>query len=360
MNDLAPRFRATDDALSALGMSAIATLYLDRCQVDTPHPLVQKVWDVVNEMRVGFEKVVDFGSGDARFAKYGRYESYVGYEIDPLRCSLNDLPGHAEIVNACAFSEDIHDADLCIGNPPYVRNQDLPEGWRQSAAATVARRTGVKISGLANAWQYFFLLSLASTHDQGLVALVIPFEWVSRPSSKALRDYINSNGWGVNVYRLQDKTFDRVLTTSAITVIDKAVRGGVWRYHRENKDGSFSRMRSPTGGKHKLLSYDCPAGAPLVAKRGLSPGTQEYLTLTEGERARCGLMIGTDVVPCVTSLRLITDDWVGLDEVVFRREFVDAGRKCWLVRTDRVPSVRLQRYLDSVPPEGHLTSKVRL
>lgn len=356
MTELAPRFRAVDDALSALGVSTIATLYLDRCQVDTPQPLVKKVWDVVGKSRTHIGKVVDFGAGDARFARYGIYDSYVGYEIDPSRCSLKDLPGHAEIVNACAFSEDIHDADLCIGNPPYVRNQDLPEGWRQQAAATVERRTEVKISGLANAWQYFFLLSLASTHDDGLVALVIPYEWVSRPSSAALREYIRAQGWGVSVYRMHDKTFDGVLTTSSITVIDKAADKRVWRYFRENDDGSFSPMKSASGGRLKLLSYERTDGAKIVAKRGLSPGTQEYLTLTEGERARCGLKRGVDVVPCVTSLRMVDDDSGALTEATFQAQFVAQGRKCWLVRTDKTPGVRMQRYLDSVPEEGRQTS----
>ncbi len=356
MTEPAPRFRAADDALSALGVSSIATLYLDRCQVDTPHPLVKKVWDVVCTSRTHVGKVVDFGAGDARFARYGIYDSYVGYEIDPSRCSLKNLPGHAEIVNACAFSEDMHDADLCIGNPPYVRNQDLPEGWRQQAAATIERRTGVKISGLANAWQYFFLLSLASTCDEGLVALVIPYEWVSRPSSATLREYIQAQGWGVSVYRMHDKTFAGVLTTSSITMIDKATDKGTWRYFRENDDGSFSPMKSASGGRLRLLPYERNDVAKVAAKRGLSPGTQEYLTLTEGERARCGLKRNVDVVPCITSLRMIEDDASALTEATFQAEFVAPGRKCWLVRTDRTPGVRLQRYLDSVPEEGRRTS----
>lgn len=356
MTEPAPRFRAVEDALSALGVSTTVTLYLDRCQVDTPQPLVKKVWDVVNKSRTHIGKVVDFGAGDARFARYGTYDSYIGYEIDPSRCSLNDLPGHVEIVNACAFSEDLHDADLCIGNPPYVRNQDLPEGWRQQAAVTVERRTGVKVSGLANAWQYFFLLSLASTRDDGLVALVIPYEWVSRPSSTALREYIRARGWGVSVYRMHDKTFDGVLTTSSITVIDKAASKRAWRYFRENDDGSFSLMKSASGGRLKLLPYERTNGAKVVAKRGLSPGTQEYLTLTEGERARCGLKRNIDVVPCVTSLRMIDDDTGALTEDIFQAKFVAPGRKCWLVRTDKSPSARLQRYLDSVPEEGRQTS----
>lgn len=349
MNDFGPRFRAVDDALAALGVAPSASLYLDRCQVDTPEPLVKKVWDLVKDRRARIGKVVDFGAGDARFARYGQYDEYVGYEIDPGRCSLENLPPHAEIVNACAFSEEINDATLSIGNPPYVRNQDLPLGWRQQAAATVERRTGVKVSGLANAWQYFFFLSIASARPDGLVALVVPFEWVSRPSARALRTYIESQGWGVSVYRLNDDTFDRVLTTSSITIIDKSIADGRWSYFRETKGGAFESMNSPSGRGCKLLAYTPVRDAAITAKRGLSPGTQERLVLTEGERVRCGLRIGTDVVRCITSLRNWPSELTVLDTESFRREFVNKGRKCWLVRTDRKPSPRLQTYLDSVP-----------
>ena len=356
MEDFGPRFRAADDALAALGVAPLASLYLDRCQVDTPQPLVKKVWDLINERVKRIGKVVDFGAGDARFARYGKYAEYIGYEIDPERCSLENLPAHAEIVNACAFSEDISDAFLAIGNPPYVRNQDLPAGWRQEAAATIERRTGVKVSGLANAWQYFFFLSIVSTRADGLVALVVPYEWVSRPSSKALREYIKAQGWSVNVYRLHDDTFDRVLTTSSITIIDKRGGDGQWTYFDESKKGTFKRIASPSGEGSKLLEYSRARGVPIAAKRGLSPGTQEYLVLTEGERVRSGLHIGTDVVRCVTSLRHWPADLTVLDSESFRREFVAKGLKCWLVRVDRKPSIRLQAYLDSVPKEGRQSS----
>lgn len=356
MEDFGPRFRAVDDALAALGVAPLASLYLDRCQVDTPQPLVKKVWDLINERVQHVGKVVDFGAGDARFARYGTYDEYVGFEIDPERCSLENLPAHAEVVNACAFSEDISDAFLAIGNPPYVRNQDLPVGWRQQAAASIERRTGVKVSGLANAWQYFFFLSIASTRADGLVALVVPYEWVSRPSSKALREYIKAQGWRVSVYRLHDDTFDRVLTTSSITIIDKNKHDGLWTYFDESKKGDFGPMSSPSGEGRRLLEYTRARGAPVVAKRGLSPGTQKYLVLTEGERVRSGLRIGTDVVRCVTSLRLWPATLTVLDGDTFHREFVAKGAKCWLVRVDKKPSARLQAYLDSVPEEGRQSS----
>lgn len=334
------------------------SLYLGRCQVDTPHDVVGAVWAQVKQRRSAVGKVVDFGAGDGRFARVPGYRSYVGYEIDPRRTHGTEklLPRNATMRHLCAFAEPVHDADVCIGNPPYVRNQDLPEGWAEMAAAIIAERTGVRVSGLANAWQYFFLLSLASTKADGLAALVVPYEWVSRPSSKALREYIKSNGWTVSIYRLCDSTFKKVLTTSAIAIVDKADASGTWSYFRLTKDGECRPNRSPTGTRSKVLAYTRVAATALHAKRGLSPGTQDVLVLTEGDRVRFGLKRGRDVVPCVTTLRPIEYGEEDFDEELFRDKYVLAGKRCWLIRTDRQPSQALSDYLDSVPASEYQTS----
>ena len=179
--------------------------------------------------------MVDFGAGDGRFARHGQYSEYLGYEIDRHRCSGVALPKNATLLNRCAFSDEIVNADLSIGNPPFVRNQDLPDGWRQKASTTLLRRTGVAVLGLANAWQYLFLLSLASLKPNRLCALVIPYEWVSRPSARELRSYLIEQRWNVSVYRLVDTTFNSVLTTSSVTIVDKARRDGSWLYFEERE-----------------------------------------------------------------------------------------------------------------------------
>lgn len=327
------------------------TLYLDRCQVDTPPDVVAAVWRHIDERRGNVAKVVDFGAGDARFAAAGKYQTYVGYEIDRDRCRGAALPPRASLINRCAFADIIDDADVCIGNPPYVRNQDLPPGWRERAADVIRSRTGVEISGLANAWQYFALLALASTKPNGLVALVIPFEWVSRPSARALRDYVLRAGWGVSSYRLRDETFQGVLTTSSITLIDKQEQTGAWRYFEEDHEGLYRPLHSPSGAKSGVLPYSTGTTKKeheVFVRRGLSPGTQEILTLTEGERVRQGLQAETDVVRCVTSLRSLGVDHLSLTDSTFREHFRDAGVKCWLIRADRPPSARLKAYLDGV------------
>ena len=358
----APRTRPGDSHLRTLtqnwGSYAAVALYLERCQVLTPSAVVSEVWQQVHKRRQRLGKVVDFGAGDGRFAEVGEYEQYVGYEIDAELCRRADLPSGARLVNACAFSEALTDADLCIGNPPYVRNQDLPADWRKNAATSIQLRTGVRMSGLANAWQYFTLLSLASTKADGLLATVIPYEWVSRPSSRPLRRYIADRGWDVAVYRLPDPTFDRVLTTSSITLIDKRQASGSWCYFEREADGPYRRLMSPSGGKHGVLRYASrsPHGeGRLTVRRGLSPGTQRVLTLTDGERIRAGLRIGTDVVACVTSLRFIDAKRTTLSEALFDTRFRSAGVKCWLPRTDREPSDRLRSYLDHIPATEYQT-----
>ena len=333
--------------------------YLDRCQVDTPADVVRATWEHVSRLRPGkIGKVIDLGAGDGRFAHHGNYRSYIGYEIDAARCLEARLPKNARLINRCAFTDTITDADVCVGNPPFVRNQDMPDSWREHVHAVVKQRDGVHVSGLGNAWQYFFLQGLASLNTGGLAALVVPFEWVSRPAAKALRAYIREKGWRVYVYRLRGAGFARVMTTASITVVDKSGRDGKWEFHDETPDGLDRRMASPTGSSEAVLAYVRAADLPpegARAKRGLSPGTQKLLTLTDEQRRDHGLSVKGDVAACVTSLRQLPEDVKELDRGTFRRHYVEGGRRCWLVRTDVEPSERLRDYLASVPASDRQT-----
>ncbi|WP_066806376.1 Eco57I restriction-modification methylase domain-containing protein [Sphingomonas asaccharolytica] len=355
--DLIPATASTTEALhiSADWRGEDISLYLDRCQVDTPQDLVAATWRAVEQRRAHIGTVVDFGAGDGRFARQGRYASYLGYEIDWNRCASDTLPANARIVHRCAFSDVVENADLAIGNPPFVRNQDLPAGWRQKVAEQLEARSGVALSGLANAWQYFFLLSLLSVSEDGLCAIVIPYEWVSRPSAARLRDYIRSKGWNVDVYRIADATFGGVLTTSAITIVDKRDATGRWRYFADDGSGGFQQLLSESGSACGHIPYrSARSTSPDSARavRGLSPGSQQIFTLTEAQRARYGLAVEQDVIRCVTSLRHFPPTSGELDEEAFDRHFRYAGQRCWLLNVADEPSARLHAYLDSIDDDA--------
>lgn len=335
------------------------SLYLSRCQIDTPRDLVATTWQLIHEKKEEIGTVIDFGAGDARFARGGRYCSYVGYEIDESRLPSEPLPQNASVSHSCAFSAPVGNADLCIGNPPFVRNQDLPEGWRSQVAERLTARTGLKLSGLANAWQYFFLLSLVSTHEEGLCALVVPYEWVSRPSVEALRTYIRDQGWGVDVHRLSDHSFDTVLTTASITIIDKSRKDGLWRFFEMSEDGQSRPISSTSGSEEGHLAYSRRtrvSGTPR-ATRGLSPGTQKVFVLTEPERARLGLKPDRDVVRCVTSLKHLPAGHRTLDAAAFDRFYRSAGVRCWLINPISADmDGPLKAYLDTVDPAHYATA----
>jgi len=320
---------------------------LSRSQVTTPSEIVQLFWRVTHSYRSKFTKVLDLGSGDGRFAVGGNYDSYEGVEIDTSRCPLPNLPKTAEIFYKCAFDHNKDGYAACIGNPPYVSHHDIEEKWRNSIAQRVAKTIDVKINRKCNLYIYFIFLALLKTRPDGLVSVVVPYEWVSRPSATSLRSFINQNGWHVDTYRFAEPIFKGVLTTASISVIDKRNSDSQWCYHKINKQGNVSHDVNVTGSNREILPYE--NRGKMWAMRGMSPGTQKVFTLSEGERVHAGLRYD-DVLPCVTSMREVPSNLMRLTKSAFRKRFIETGAKCWLIKSyeDQI-SPQLQAYLDSVP-----------
>jgi len=324
--------------------------YLAKCQVDTPQHIVTLVWLIVRRYRKKVGKVFDAGAGDGRFSVGGDYDSYVGYELDSKRIPVRALPTNAKILRSDAFAlAEPFDFDLAIGNPPYVRHHDLGDEWRSHVSDWIKSRTGVRPSGWSNAYLYFFWLALIASANDGLVVYLVPFDWVTRPAAKSLREYIARHGWTLDIYRFDDEPFETVLTTACVVVVDKRLKAGDARYFRIAPDNSISGLQSPTLSEHQPLAYKSSI-ARTYARRGLSPGDQKVFLLTEAERAANGLIIGRDVVPAVSTFRRVNCDQVGLTEAFFQKNFVDAGGRCWLINSSSAPSVALNSYLQA---NGH-------
>ncbi|MEW8461487.1 MAG: hypothetical protein AB2653_14370, partial [Candidatus Thiodiazotropha endolucinida] len=321
--------------------------FLNVCQVETPHYIVEGMWKIASKYRQKISQVIDYGAGDGRFASSDLYESYLGYEFDPDRLPCHNLPHNAHIITADAFTSQ-DEACLCIGNPPYIRASGLDREWRESIARMIEAQIDLKLMRNANLFVYFLFLALLRTKKDGLVVQLVPFEWVSRPSVRPLRDYIQKNGWNVNVYRFNEDIFDNVLTTVSITVIDKSKSEGCWRYYELSKDFQEAEILQPSGTNRKVISYGSRHRF-AYALRGLSPGGQDIFTLTEHQRLFYGLKVDEDVSRCITSLRNLPADVFNLTETAFKKHYVNAGQKCWLIRSDReLLSKNLKLFIDSI------------
>ncbi|MDR6696275.1 hypothetical protein [Stenotrophomonas sp. 1337] len=326
--------------------------HLKRCQVETPPDVVRLVWSLVSGLREGkiFDSVLDLGAGDGRFSHASEfYAKYTGIERDQSKVDSAKIPLNANLVVADALEWKSSGYSLCIGNPPYIRHHGLNSQWRDLALRSISADGGPALKKTANAFVIFLAQALLRTSEDGLVAQVIPYEWVSRPSAGELRDFIRSRGWGVSVYRFDSNIFPTVLTTASITIIDKGCKTGEWKYGSITRDGSIRSTGKASGTTSHVISYRNGDQA-CKGIRGLSPGGQDIFVLTEEERLFHGLKKGIDVRPCVVSLRAVDEDIQQLDKKTFDERFVGRGVRCWLIRSDKDKlSPQLQRYVDGIP-----------
>jgi hypothetical protein len=326
---------------------------LSESQVSTPENVITLFWRLTHQYRQKFKSVLDLGAGDCRFAIGGSYNRYVGVEIDKKRVLTAKPPINGKVINECAFKHKGTEYDACIGNPPYVRHHDIQSPWKERTAARLEQELDINLDKHCNLYIYFFCLGLTKTCNDGILALVIPYEWVSRPATKALRDYIHKQKYNVSVYRFQMPIFENVMTTASISIIDKSHRDNNWKYFDITPSYQIIGRNGITISGRKFLDYE--QRGKIWALRGLSPGSQRIFTLTEGERIRVGLK-NEDVVPCVTTLRHIPKSLRILSRTSFQKHFVKTGERCWLIRSDENErSKSLDSYLNSISKKERQT-----
>lgn len=320
--------------------------YLAECTVMTPPHLVDFCWHIVASHRPGRKlSTIDLGAGDGRFSNPNQQTSYLGVDI-ALDQPERQLGPSALLRRQCA-STLRGEWEVCIGNPPFLRHHAIRPEWRDAQRSNLQLELGVRIGRLANLYVYFIFYALRATAKDGLVALLVPFDWFSRPSGAPIRDYVREHDLAVDVYRISNERhhFPQVYTTLSLLVIDKARRHEGIQLHDADIPAGQHRAKTPAKAAHpSLLPFARLNRGSLHAFRGFSPGSQAVFTLTEEERTGAG--IGKDdVVPCVTTLRHVPAGFSRLTKLVFQKRFVEAGAKCWLLKTDP-PSKAARRWLE--------------
>ena len=321
---------------------------LEQCQFTTPPKLVKFVWKLVSKRRPSIGTVIDLGAGDGIFALGGKFQSYIGYEIDSDKYGSKDLPSKVRIVHKDILSIE-GKFDLAIGNPPFIRHQDISDIWKREAKERIQDEVGIEVNGRSNLYQYFMWMSLLRAANDGIVSLVVPFEWAFRPSSLPLREFIKANNWSVEIFKLpQDVFFEDIAAIPSITIIDKSRK---WNGINVIELNEHLKAHKGTRGKSNISNqFEFSRRNPQIyAQRGFSSGSQEYFTLTDKARKQNRISL-KDVVPCITTLKPLELGVDKLNKSVFRTFFVEKGYKCWLLKTNkRVLSKEVKRFLNTVP-----------
>ena len=314
----------------------------------TPPPIIASMIDWAASQSPPV-RIVDPGAGSGRFAvaagrRFGRSE-LIAVESDPIAaiiCRANlALAGLAErsrVIAGNYLYEDVGGGDgktLYLGNPPYVRHHQIPQGWKEWLALT-ARSHDLDASRLAGLHVHFFLATAhrARAGDEG--AFVTSSEWLDTNYGRLVRELLLGLLGGESIHVIEPTTaaFDDASVTATITCFSVGRAPGAIRMRRI---GSVSELGSLDGGipVPRASLAEASRWSPLTRRHQGRPA--DYIELGEICRVRRGAVTGQNSTWVVRPGEADLPDEVLYPCITRAREIFDAGES--LSRTDHLKLV---------------------
>ena len=215
---------------SGSGSSAASDSDYDRValgQIFTPPAIV----DCMRQLVRNHGRVLEPACGDGAFLRH--FPGALGIEIDPRHA-----PPGAEVMNFFELDDDER-FETIIGNPPYVRFQDISPGTRRLAGDSVLDKR-------ANLYLFFIEKCLRLLAPGGELIFITPRDFLKATSAVQLNQLIFDSGTITDFIDLGDlHLFDDATPNCAI-----------WRFVRgdESRTTRYAALRQSDGvaGLHNL------------------------------------------------------------------------------------------------------------
>lgn len=114
--------------------------------------------------------------------------------------------------------------DIVLGNPPFIRYQDFPEGQRD-LAIEILKRNGFKPNKLTNAWLFFLLASVNLLRPNGRLAMVIPAEILQVKYAAEARVFLSKFFNSITILSFRKLIFDGIQQEVVLLLGDKRENG---------------------------------------------------------------------------------------------------------------------------------------
>jgi len=177
-------------------------------QVFTPPFIVAEML----QLRKNQGSVLEPSSGDGAFVK--NIPNCIGIEIDPTHCN-----GHSLNMDFFDYSTD-NKFDTIIGNPPYVRYQDIRESTKRKLHSTL-------FDSRSNLYLFFIEKCIKHLNGGGELIFITPRDFLKATSSIKLNDFMYRNGTITDIIDLGDKKVFNGFSPNCM----------IWRFEKDN----FSR-----------------------------------------------------------------------------------------------------------------------
>ena len=238
-------------------------------QIFTPPAIVDCMLTLVRNRG----RVLEPACGDGAFL--GHFPGALGIEIDPRHA-----PPGAEVMNFFELPDDERFATI-IGNPPYVRYQDISPGTRRLARESV-------LDGRANLYLFFIEKCLRHLEPGGELIFITPRDLLKATSAVPLNRLLHAAGTITHFIDLGDThLFDDATPNCAIWRFEKGEMSRRTRFAALDQGQGADGLLQPPWEKRRFVE----AGGHLLFTRHDYP-----LRLTDIAFVKVGAVSGADEV----------------------------------------------------------------
>lgn len=269
-------------------------------------------------------RIVDVGSGTGRFLLKALAEfssaSLVAVDIDPVATLITRARlatagcRRAKVLNANYLDLNLQPVDgitAFIGNPPYVRHQELTRRLKQTAYS-VASELGLSVSGLAGLHAHFLIATAAKASANDIGCFIMSSEWMQSDYGGVIRNLLVGR-LGLQTLHLLDPratAFPGTGTTAVIfgfkvgskkKTVEVTLHKTPYTFgHRNGNTAEVRRSRFTEsrwnfilGSRMRAETHDEPGkirfGDICAVHRGIATGQNDFFVLTAEESRERGL-----------------------------------------------------------------------
>jgi len=214
-----------------------------------------------------------------------------------------------------------YDAIIC--NPPYLKFHDYKN---LEVLTKIKKKLNIDLSGFTNIYTLFLLKSIYQLNENGKIAYIIPSEFLNSNYGKSIKKYLLESKLlkEIIVFDFKENIFDKVITTSAILLLEKTQNNSLNFININNifqlndfnniekkrysyKEIDFNIKWKKYYQKQNSLKYINLIPFNLVAKvkRGIATGANEYFIFNI-EKAKKYNIDTKYLLPCITASKDIT------------------------------------------------------
>jgi adenine-specific DNA-methyltransferase len=165
-----------------------------------------------------------------------------GVEIDKNAChKIMPLENTTIINEDFLFYNDSNIYDLIIGNPPYI-NKRILSPIQSNRCKEIHGSAGLKKRETSNIWTSFIIKSTQMLSSNGILAFVLPTEFLQVKFAEEIRDFLTDNFRRIEVITFKHLAFDSVEQDTIVLIAYKNSHKpeGVYLYETSNVDELFS------------------------------------------------------------------------------------------------------------------------